>query len=205
VAFRPICLVLATVSFALMLAADLARAQDVPTTPAGRTANRETPEAEMDDARRALEQAAAQADFASDEREVALLQRAHDDLSAAIDQLQGLQRQRTLDLLSDLDRAMHRTAAELGRFVSPGEESFGPLVPSRQLLNSLATEALEVQQNAPELQRLPDTVVIGVGRPRQHERTADASARDPIEQADHEPLSWPLGFEAAWPDIAIPF
>ena len=188
-----------------LLAADMAWAQVVPSPPSIRTANRDTPDTEIDDARRALEQAAAQADFASDEREVALLQRAHDDLSAAVDRLQGLQRQRTMDLLSDLDQALQRTAAELGRFVSPGEESFGPLVPSRRLLNSLAMEALELQRNTPELQRLPDAVVIDVARSRPHAGTAGAPPRNPVEQVDHEPLSWPLGFEAAWPDIAIPF
>ena len=192
-------------AFALMVGADMPHAQVAPSTPAVRTGERAKPDAQIDDARRALEQAAAQADFASDEREVALLQRAHDDLSAAIHQLQGARRQRALDLLSDLDQAMQRTAAQVGRFVSPGEKSVELLVPSRQLLNSLATEALELQRNTPQLQRLPDTVVIDAGQPRRPGATTAAPARNQIEPADRELLSWPLGFQEAWPEIAIPF
>ena len=132
-------------------------------------------------------------------RQAQRLQRAHDDLSAAIDQLQGLRRQRTLDLLSDLDQAMQRRTAKFGNPLAPGEESLGLLVPSRELLNGLATEALELQRNVPAPRRLPNTIVVDVSQSPQRERTAEARAREPIEPADQELLSWPLGFEAGWP------
>jgi hypothetical protein len=195
---NPAVLAFATILLPLLLAANAVRAQDVPSAASVGTDNRETPEAKIDDARRALEQAAAQADFASDASEVALLQRAHDDLNAAVDQLQGLQRQRTLDLLSDLDQAMERTAGKLGRLVSPSGEAFGPLVPSRQQLNGLASEAVELQRNAPELQRLPNTIVI---QSQPHPEAGAVPGPDQIELVNREPLSWPLGFQGAWPQI----
>ena len=171
----------------------------LPSASTVRTVNRDTPDAKIDDARRALEQAAVQVDFASDAREIELLQQAHDDLSGAIDQLHGPQRQRTLDVLSDLNQAMHRATASLGRLIAPGGEGFGPLVPSRQLLRGLATEALELQRNAPELQRLPSTIVVEVGGRPQQTESASARAQEPIRLVEQELLSWPLAHNAAWP------
>lgn len=198
---NPVVLALATIFLALLLAANAVRAQDAPSAASVGTGERETPEAKIDDARRALEQAAAQADFASDASEVALLQRAHDDLNAAVDGLQGLQRQRTLDLLSDLNQAMERTAGRLGRLVSPSGEAFGPLVPSRQQLNGLASEAVDLQRNAPEVQRLPNTIVIDVGQSQPHPEAGAVPGSDPVELVNREPLSWPLGSQSAWPQI----
>jgi hypothetical protein len=202
---NPVALVLATVFLVSLLAVGGARAGGLPAAPTVRTDDRGAPEAKIDDARRALEQAAAEAEFASDTREIALLQRARNDLSAAIDHLGGLQRQRTQDLLNDLNQAMQRTGTKLGRLVSPGAEGFGPLVPSRQMLNGLATEALELQRNAPELQRLPNTIVVDVRHRRQPVEKAAEPAPSPIELANQEPLSWPLGYEAAWPQIRFRF
>jgi hypothetical protein len=79
------------------------------------------------------------------------------------------------------------------------------LVPGRQLLNGLATEALELQRDAPEVQRLPYTIVIDVDKTRQHVGTAEAPARDRIRLANQESLSWPLRFEAACPQIRLRF
>jgi hypothetical protein len=200
---NPIVFALAAVFIALLVGAAAARAAVMASTPIAGTNDRDTPEAKIDDARRALEQAAAQADFASDAREIGLLQQAHDDLSAAIDQLHGLQHQRTLDLLSDLDQAMRRTAAGLGRLASPGGEGFGPLVPSRQLLGRLATEAVELQRNAPE-RRMPNTIIVDIGHHRTRVETG-ARAPDPIGLANQQPLSWPLGYEAAWPQLRVRF
>lgn len=203
-----ITLVVASVFLTSLFAVDGVRAEALQPAPIVRTdvrtSNEETPQAKIDDARRALEQAAAQADFASNSREVALLQRAHDDLSAAIEQLRGVQRQRTADLLSDLDQAMQRTAAKLGGHVSPSQEGFGPLVPDRQLLAGLATEAMDVQRNSTELQRLPNTIVVGAGQLQQPSGTG-ALLSGPIELANREPLSWPLGYQAAWPQIRVRF
>jgi hypothetical protein len=100
---NPVALVLATVFLVSLLAVGGARAGGLPAAPTVRTDDRGAPEAKIDDARRALEQAAAEAEFASDTREIALLQQARNDLSAAIDHLGGLQRQRTQDLLNDLN------------------------------------------------------------------------------------------------------
>jgi len=179
--------------------AEVARVQDVESAPVPGAEGGDGAQDSIADAVRALEQAALQADFASDAREIALLQRAHDDLSAAASRLKGAQRERTVQLLQDLDQAMERTTAQLGTLVGPGGESFGPRVPSRRLLARLATQAQELQRQAPEMGRLPNTIIVGTSRRQDHVAEPQTPRPSPIDLINREPLSWPLDFDSAWP------
>jgi hypothetical protein len=165
------------------------------------TASREEAEARIGDATRALEQAALQANVASDARELELLQRARDDLSAAVAQLHGTRRIRTGWLLDDLALAMQRTSTQLGTLVSPAGEAFGPLVPDRTQLAALATEAQELQRREPTMHRLIGTTIMG-SAPSEN---AAEPPRSPLDAENRELLAWPLGYETAWPQIRIGF
>jgi hypothetical protein len=149
-------------------------------------------QARITDAVSALEQAALQADLASDAREAALLQRAHDDLSAARDQLHGTRRERTSALLQDLDQAIETTTVQLGALT-------GPLVPSRRLLAELADEAQDLQRQSPNMHRLPNTIIVGAGRPREPAAAGTMLLPDPMDEA--QSMSWPLQSARAWPQI----
>jgi hypothetical protein len=155
--------------------------------------------AKISEAARALEQAALQAQFASDARELALLQQAHDDLSAALDHLHGTRRTRTMWLLDDLEQAIQRSTTQLGPVTSPVEDSLGPRVPSRDQLAQLAIEAQELERQAPDVHRLVGTAIIGATQPREDTGAPHAPPRSPIDVANRELLSWPLGNDTTWP------
>src|SRR5258708_29691926 len=159
----------------------------------------DAPAAKISDAARALEQAALQSQFASDAREVTLLQQAHDDLAAAVDQLHGARRTRTMWLLDDREQAIQRTATLLGPVISPVDDGFGPPVPSRDQLAQLAIEAQELERMAPEVHRLVGTAIIGTAPVREDTGVPPAPPRSPIDVANRELLLWPLGDETAWP------
>jgi hypothetical protein len=167
----------------------------------------DAPGAEIGRATRALEQAALQANFASDARELQLLQQAHDDLSAVAGGLHGMRRERARWLLDDLEQAMHRADAQLGTLsspdLSPGQVGFGPLVPDRNQLGALAIEAQELERGEPVVHRLIGTTVLGQAPPA--EASAGAPASEALELANRELLAWPLGYEAAWPQIRVDF
>lgn len=155
-------------------------------------------QAQISDAVRDLEQAALQWDFASNARELALLQQAHEDLAAAAKQLHGVQRTQTIDLLADLDHAIRRASTHLGPLLSPDGDTFGPLAPSRDQLAQLATEAQDLECNAPTIHRLRDTVSpSSTARDRTGAQPTNRPAA--VALAGEDPLSWPLGTQAAWP------
>jgi hypothetical protein len=166
------------------------------------TVFRDEAEAKISDATRALEQAALQANVASDARELELLQRAHDDLSTAVGQLHGTRRIRAGWLLSDLEQAMQRASVQLGTLISPGEEGFDQVVPDRNQLAALATEAQELERREQTVHRLIGTTIIGLALPSQN---ASMPPRSPLDVENTELLSWPLGYETAGPQINIGF
>src|ERR1700730_17076149 len=159
----------------------------------------DAPAANIRDAARALEQAALQAQFASDAREVALLQQAHDDLAAAVDQLHGARRGRTKWWRDDLEQAIQRTATLLGPVMSPVDDGFGPPVPSRDQLVQLAIEAQELEGMAAEVHRLVGPGIIGTTPVREDASVPPAPPRSPIDVANRELLLWPLGDDTTWP------
>jgi len=161
-------------------------------------------QAQVTDAVRDLEQAALQWDFASNARELALLQWAHEDLAAAVKLLHGVQRTRTVELLADLDHAIRRASAHLGPLVSPDGNTFGRVAPSQNQLAQLATEAQDLARNAPTIHRLRDTVSLGsTDRERAGAQPGTGAAALPL--ASENPLSWPLGSETAWRQVQVPF
>jgi hypothetical protein len=154
--------------------------------------------ARITDAVRHLEQACLQRDFSSNSRELALLQWAHEDLAAAANELHGVQRARTIGLLADLDLTIRRASTHLGPLHSPDGDTYGPLPPSRNQLAQLATEAQDLERNAPTIHRLQDT--IGPSPTAQQRTDAGPnSAAAAVALAGDDPLSWPLGAQAAWP------
>lgn len=119
---------------------------------------------------RRLEQAALQHDFASNERELQLLQSAHDELEAAIKTLCCGERERVAALESDIARALTEDSSYLGPLVSPDGEQFGPVAPSQSQLAQLVTEGQEVLRHAPTVERLriapgPDIAQGPIGPP----------------------------------------
>jgi len=196
---------LASILLATLLGASAGRAAPAAAAaPTAASAARDTPQAKIGEATRALEQAALQADFASDARELELLQQAHDDLNAAADQLHGARRTRTTWLLEDLERAIQRTTAQLGPLSTPGGQGFGPLVPARGQLAQLATEAQELERGAPEVHRLIGTTIIGLTPPGEGGAPL-APPMSPLDLENRELLSWPLGYETAWPQLRARF
>ena len=159
---------------------------------------------QVSDAVRDLEQATLQADFASNERELALLAQAHQDLIAAAGQLHGVQRTRTIELLADLDHAIERASAQLGPLISSTGETFGPSPPSRNQLAQLATEGQDLERGAPVVHRLLDTVDPG--------KTSQQAtpAQTQMEQAElalagKDLQSWPPDMQARWPQVQFRF
>jgi hypothetical protein len=155
-------------------------------------------QAQISDAVRDLEQACLQRDFASNARELALLQWAREDLVAAAKQLHGVEHARTVDLLADLDHAIRRASTHLGPLLAPDGDVYGPLPPSRNQLAQLATEAQDLERNAPLIHRLRDT---GSHGSTPLDRTAVQRRNGPAAMtlAGDDPLSWPLGAQPAWP------
>jgi hypothetical protein len=167
--------------------------------------SRDAPEAKIRDAARVLEQAALQADFASDARELALLQQAHDDLTAAVDQLNGVQRDRARGLLDDLEHAIHGASTRLGALITPFAEPDDPPAPSRDQLAQLATEAQELERQSPTLHRLVDSVTVRSAPDRDADSVPPAPPPSPIDVANQELLRWPLGVQTVWPQIRYRF
>jgi hypothetical protein len=160
-------------------------------------------QAQISDAMRDLEQACLQRDFASNARELALLQWAREDLVAAARQLHGVEHARAIDLLADLDHAIRRASTHLGPLLSPDGDMYGPQPPSRDQLAQLATEAQDLERNAPKIHRLRDTVSPeSTPRDRTEAQSANRSATAALGE---DPLSWPLGPQAAWPQAQVPF
>jgi hypothetical protein len=105
-------------------------------------------QAQISDAADDLEQAARQRDFTSNAHVSALLQWAHEDLAAVTKELHGVQRTRTIELLSDLDLTVRRASTHVGPLLSPDGGVLGPLPPSRKQLARLAKEAQNLERNA---------------------------------------------------------
>jgi len=162
-------------------------------------------QAQIDDAVGALEQATLQRDFTSNARELVLLQRAHDRLSAAAKQLDGARRDQTIALLADLDHSVQRASSRLGPLASPDGESFDPRAPSRNQLAQLASQGQYLQRSTPTLHRLLDGSGLGsASRPSAavERRSAPQIWAAP---ANADLLSWPAEMRATWPQIDWPF
>jgi hypothetical protein len=157
----------------------------------------------ISDATRALEQAALQADFASNERQLELLQQAFDDLTVAVHRLHGAQRARVDGLLADLSHAIERASAPIGPVASPLGDAVGPPPPSRNQLAQLAIEAQEVERQAPTVHRLVDGTLVASNANRASAGSPDDATANELNNQD--PLSWPLRPERAWPQVHFQF
>ncbi len=139
---------------------------------------------------RGLEQAALQADFASNAEELALLQSAHDRLQAAARSLCCAKRARSLRLAADIDHVIARASAHFGPLVSPDGDFIGPPAPSQNQLAQLATEGRELVRNVPTAHGFVDTDALELTAP-----TPDGAKRpageDQFEMAGTNPLLWP--------------
>ncbi len=159
---------------------------------------------EIRSAVRSLEQAALQGNLASNTRERALLQSAHERLAAANKGLCCTQRARAVQLESDIDQVLVRDSAHLGPLVSPDGETFGPPAPSRDQLAQLATEGQDLVRNAPKVHRLQDTDTLDSS----NQAVDDVRSRprqDPIDLANGDPVSWPLRGAATSPQFHFQF
>jgi hypothetical protein len=175
------------------------------TAAAERSVRHAMAQAQIDDAVGALEQATLQRDFASNARELGLLQRAHDRLSAAAKQLDGARRAQTIDLLADLDHSVERASSHLGPLASPDGGSFDPRAPSRNQLAQLATEGQDLQRSTPAAHRLLDG--SGLGSTSRLPTVGDRQSAAQIwaAPANADLLSWPAEMRATWPQIDWPF
>jgi hypothetical protein len=106
---------------------------------------------------RDLQRAAQQADFASNEHLLALLQSAQDKLTRAAGRLLGERWLLINRLLADIDHAIARGSAPLGPTVSPGGESFGPPALGRKELAGLVKEGQALVQHTAEFRSPADT------------------------------------------------
>lgn len=201
----------ATIGFATCACAQPAPTAIVPTAAAGPGAaaageslQHPVAQAQINDAVGDLERATLERDFGSTASELALLQDAHDRLSAAARQLQGTRHEQTIGLLADLDHAVRMASSRLGPLTSPAGESFDPPVPSRNQLAQLATEGQDLQRSTPAAHRLVDGSGLGstsrralaAQPPAQQTSTARANAAAP---------SQPLEPRAMWPQIRFRF
>ncbi len=138
----------------------------------------------------ALDQAAMEHDFASNARDLVLLQQARDDLGAAAALLHGLPRTRAIELASDIDIALRWTSAPLGPLASPVGGDMGPPVLSRDQLAQLATEGQDLLRGGLTFDRPIDTGTgFGGERPR---RAGPAHTPPPLALQDTRPPAWPL-------------
>jgi hypothetical protein len=159
---------------------------------------------EIRSAVRSLEQAALQWNLASNTRERALLQSAHDRLAAAIKGLCCAQRARAVQLESDIDQVFVRDSSHLGPLVSPDGEAFGPPAPSRNQLAQLAMEGQDLVRNVPKVRRLQNTDTLDSS----NQVVDDARSRprqDPIDPANGDPVSWPARGPATSPQFHFQF
>ncbi len=202
----------AMIGFAAYAHAQPARTEVVPAvainldTAAGeRSARHVVAQAQIDDAVGALEQATLQRDFTSNAGELALLQRAHDRLSAAAKHLDGARREQTMELLADLDHSVQRASSRLGPLASPDRESFDPRAPSRNQLAQLATQGQDLQRSTPAAHRLLDG--SGLGSTSRPPAVGDRRSAAQIwaAPANADLLSWPAEMRATWPQIDWPF
>lgn len=191
--------------FAAMLAALLLLwTSSAAAGPDDRSRSADAAQPHIDGAAQALEQAASQASVATAARQVALLRQAQDDLRAAQRQLDGRRRAQVAALLDDVQEAIEAADSQLGTLSAPDADAFGPLVPDREQLAELATEAQQVQRHESNVRRLIGTVIIG---------TAPPAAQPPvpvrlamvIRAADEQALYWPYVAGMAWPQIRIHF
>ncbi len=164
-------------------------------------------QAQIDDAVRELKQAAMQADFASNERELSLLQEAHENLLAAAGQLNGVQRTRAIELLADLDHVIKRGSAELGPLISSTGDTFGPPPPSRNQLAQLANEGQDLERGRRFAHRLLDAVDPGQTSQKSKQVTR---AQTQMEQAEialggKDLQAWPPDMRATWPRVHFRF
>ena len=146
---------------------------------------------------RYLRQAALQREVASRNHEALVLEQARADLARAVPALNGVQRERGLQLLADLDAAMRRGSEQLGRFESPLHDPYDPLLPGR---NELAVITKEGQALLREqvLQRPPNTddVAWAHGRARAAaagapDASQSAAARGSMSSVPGEAVAWP--------------
>ncbi len=99
-----------------------------------------------------LRQAELQSDFASNERVLALLQAAHDDLARATGPLWRERWSQVSPLLARIDRTIERATAPRAPSAWSDAESFGPLPPSHAELASLAEQGWSLQSRSASLQ-----------------------------------------------------
>lgn len=119
--------------------------------------NRAQSERLIERAVRDLQQAAREADFASNERVLALLQSAQDKLTRAAGPLLGERWLQVDRLLADIDHAMARGSAQLGPMVSPGGESLAPPALDHSGLATLVKEGQALTHHTAAFQAPPAT------------------------------------------------
>jgi len=158
----------------------------------------------INDAVRDLERATLQWDFSNDASKLALLQHAHDQLSAAASRLKGLQRERAIELLADLDHAVQRAASRLGPLTSPAGEAFSPRAPSRNQLAQLVNEAQDLERGTSTAHRLLDGNGLGSTGQRAPSRQAPRQQMS-TDPANADLPSQPRETRATWPQIHFRF
>jgi len=161
-------------------------------------------QSQITDAVRDLEQAALQSDFSSNARELALLQNAHERLSAAAKQLDGARRDRTIDLLADLDHAVQRASTRAGPPISLDEETPDWRAPSHNQLAQLATEGQDLERSTATAHRLVDGNGLGsTARPAKGAQPLTEQTSIAPWNADLQ--SWMPDTRATWPQMRLRF